>query len=57
MQNAFENIENALDECFLLWFMDNESLFSYKPMYLTIALCLLIPNPDDSSKEVPIGFI
>ena len=58
---AFEDIKKAIDECPLLWFMDDES-----PIFLQTDasdygigayLYQTVLNPDKSSSEHPIGFI
>ena len=58
---AFEDIKKAIDECPLLWFMDDES-----PIFLETDasdygigayLYQTVLNPDESSSEHPIGFI
>ena len=60
-ESAFEDIKKAIDECPLLWFMDNES-----PIFLQTDasdygigayLYQTVTNPDTSSIEHPIGFI
>lgn len=58
---AFEDIRNAIDKCPKLWFMDDTS-----PIFLQTDasdygigayLYQMVPQPDGSEKECPVGFI